>query len=301
MIIDVRCRYTAGAAASYYRAALAKSGRLPLIRSVNEGTEEAFFSEIAEAGITTAVSASGFNPGARLGKYDFPDRLASNDVLADVQARNPARFVAVGGIDVSNQFHDGLAEIQRCKEELSVNIFNVEPGRAPGCNPDDERLFPFYRQMEKQEGVLILQTSGLKGGQYLNYAHPDRVERIAEHFPGLNIVCAHGCYPYVREAIVIAMRRSNVWLSPEGYLWHLGHEDWLRAINKNFENFSSRFLFGTAYPLTPIKPFVENFLALDWKTEFLPRMLYMNALEALRLKGTGTFDSFYGTADENRP
>lgn len=299
MIIDVRCRYTAGAAASYYRAALTKSGRLPLIRSVNEGTEEAFFSEIAEAGITTAVSASGFNPGARLGKYDFPDRLASNDVLADVQARNPGRFVAVGGIDVSNQFHDGLAEIQRCKNELGVNIFNVEPGRAPGCNPDDEVLYPFYRQMEKQEGVLILQTSGLKGGRYLDYAHPDRVERVADRFPGLNIVCAHGCYPYVREAIAIAMRRSNIWLSPEGYLWHLGHHDWMRAINENFENFAHRFLFGTAYPLTPIKPFVENFLALDWKTEFLPRLLYLNALEALRLKGTRTFDSMYPALNES--
>jgi uncharacterized protein len=73
----------------------------------------------------------------------------------------------------------------------------------------------------------------------------------------------------------------------------------MRAINENFENFAHRFLFGTAYPLTPIKPFVENFLALDWKTQFLPRLLYLNALEALRLKGTRTFDSMYPALNES--
>lgn len=298
MIIDVRCRYTAGESASYFRTILAKNGRLPLIRSVNEGTEAAFFEEIEAAGITTAVSASGFNPGACLGKYELPDRTTSNDVLADVQRRNTGRFIAVGGIDVSNRFHSGLDEIRRCNNELGVNIFNIEPGRAPGCDLDDECLFPFYRLMEELGSVVILQTSGLKGGRYLNYAHPDRVERVAERFPELSIICAHGCYPYVREAIVMAMRRENVWLSPEGYLWHLGHDDWLRAVNKNFENFSRKFLFGSAFPLTPIKPFVENFLALNWEKEFLNRLLYRNALDALKLTRVSPFDRIYASSSE---
>lgn len=283
MIIDVRCRYTGGSSASYYRQQLSRSGRLDKIESLKEGTEESFFREITSAGITTAVSASGFNPGARLGKYTFPDRTTSNDELADVQKRNPGKFIACAGLDVSNTFHNALNEIERCYHDLDIKVFGIEPGRSPGCNPSDTALDPIYKKLEELNCTVIIQTSGLKGGKFLNYAHPDHIEIVSEKFPNLRIICAHGCYPYVREAIVIAMRRENIWLSPEGYLWHLGHEDWMRAINKNFEQFGHKFLFGSAYPLTPIKAFVDNFLNLQWEKEILPRILYKNAIEALNI------------------
>lgn len=285
-IIDVRCRYTGGITADYYRAQLLKSGRLHLIEALKEGTEAAFFAELDRAGVDVAVSASGFNPGATLGKYDLASRTTPNDFLAEIQSRHPKRFVAVGGLDVSGTFHDPMEEIEKCQTDYQIKVFNIEPGRAPAINPSDEQLFPVYERLEQMEATVIVQTSGLKGGTYLNYAHPDHIEIIAEHFPGLHIICAHGCYPYVREAIAIAMRRDNIWLSPEGYLWHLGHDDWMRAINYNFEGFAEKFLFGTAYPLTPLQLFVENFLKLPWKPEYLPGILYKNAIKALRLEGT---------------
>ncbi len=293
MIIDVRCRFTGGKSADYYRTQLKKSGRLALIESLKEGTEESFFNEIEKAGVTTAVSASGLNPGARLGKYILPDRTTLNDELAEIQKRNFGRFIACGGIDVSNTFHNSIDEIQRCVHNLNIKVFGIEPGRAPGCNPSDARLFAVYNILQELNCTVIIQTSGLKGGTYLNYAHPDHIEIVSEKFPDLRIICAHGCYPYVREAIAIAMRRNNIWLSPEGYLWHLGHEDWLRAINKNFEGFSKKFLFGSAFPLTPIKTFVENFIKLPWEDDVLPKLLYRNALDALNLHDNKDFIEFY--------
>jgi predicted TIM-barrel fold metal-dependent hydrolase len=297
MIIDVRCRFTGGESASYYRNQLRKSGRLELIESLKEGTEASFFREIETAGITTAVSASGLNPGAQLAKYALPDRTTSNDELADIQKRNPGKFIACGGIDVSDTFHNSLEEIERCVHALEIHVFGIEPGRAPGCNPSDPRLFPVYELLQDLDATIIIQTSGLKGGRYLNYAHPDHIEIICQHFPHLRIICAHGCYPYVREAIAVAMRRENIWLSPEGYLWHLGHEDWLRAINKDLEGFSNNFLFGSAYPLTPIKVFVENFRKLPWAEGVLPKLFYRNALEALNLSGNQVFCEQYDRGD----
>ncbi|MFM9916044.1 MAG: amidohydrolase family protein [Rhizobacter sp.] len=291
MIIDVRCRFTGGKSADYYREQLRKNGRLHLIESLKEGTEDSFFKEIEAAGITTAVSASGFNPGASLGKYNFSDRTTSNDELAEIQKRHPKKFIACGGLDVSNNFHHCLDEVLRCHYELGIHVFSIEPGRAPGCLPSDESLDEIYRLLQELNCTVIIQTSGLKGGKYLNYADPHHIEIIAEKFPSLRIICAHGCYPYVREAIVIAMRRNNIWLSPEGYLWHLGHEDWLRAINKDFEGFSNKFLFGSAYPLTPIKAFVDNFKALSFSEEVLPKLLYRNALTALNWNENEAFSN----------
>jgi predicted TIM-barrel fold metal-dependent hydrolase len=289
MIIDVRCRFTGGKSADYYRTQLKKNGRLELIESLKEGTEESFFNEIKGAGITTAVSASGLNPGTKIGKYILPDRTTLNDELAEIQKRNPGRFIACGGIDVSDTFHHSIDEIQRCFHDLSITVFGIEPGRAPGCNPSDSKIFDVYKILQELNCTVIIQTSGLKGGTYLNYAHPDHIEIVAEKFPNLRIICAHGCYPYVREAIAIAMRRNNIWLSPGGYLWHLGHDDWIRAINKNLEGFSNKFLFGSAFPLTPIKTFIENFIKLPWENDVLPKLFYKNALDALNLHGNEYF------------
>ncbi len=294
MIIDLRCRLTSGKASEYFASRMSHLGRLDRIAAFGDDSEQAFFDEIAAAGITTAVSVSGLNPGARIGRFDFPDRTTSNDYLSDAQKRHPRRLIAVGGIDVSNTFHDALAEIDRCVRALGMKAVCIEPGRAPGCDMDDERLFPVYEKCQALGITMILQTSGGNGGTYVDYAHPMHVERVAHAFPALRIVCGHGCYPYAREAITMAARRDNVWLAPDGYFFHLGHEDWVKAINYNLGGFVDKFTFASAYPLTAIKPFVENFMKVAWREEVLPKILYRNALAALGLENDATFRAFYG-------
>ena len=293
MIIDTRCRLTAGDAAGYFVNRMTHAGRVNRIGAFIDFSIDAFFAEIQAAGVTTAVSVSGLNPGAKLGRFDLPPRTTANDDLARVQRDNPGSFLAVGGIDVSNAFHDALAEIDRCANELNMRAVCIEPGRAPGCLISDERLYPIYEKCQYLDLTMIIQTSGGLGGQYVDYANPKYVEIIAETFPRLRIICGHGCYPYVREAIVVASRRDNVWLSPDGYFFHMGHEDWVRAINYNLMGFSERFLFGSAYPLTAIGLFVENFMKVSWREEVLEKILYRNALKALGLENDPVFRQMY--------
>ncbi len=293
MIIDTRCRLTAGDAAGYFVNRMTHAGRMNRIGAFTDFSTDSFFEEIQAAGVTTAVSVSGLNPGAKLGRFDLPPRTTSNDDLARVQRDNPGSFLAVGGIDVSNAFHDALAEIDRCANELNMRAVCIEPGRAPGCLISDERLYPIYEKCQYLDLTMIIQTSGGLGGQYVDYANPKYVEIMAETFPRLRIICGHGCYPYVREAIVMASRRDNVWLSPDGYFFHMGHEDWVRAINYNLMSFSERFLFGSAYPLTAIGLFVENFMKVSWREEVLEKILYRNALKALGLENDPVFRQMY--------
>lgn len=295
-IIDFRCRLTTAAGAAYFHDRMAGLGRLDRVPALAQGGEDAFFNEIAAAGITTAVSVSGLNPGARLGRYDLPPRTTSNDLLADVQRRHPGRFVAVAGIDVSNTFHDAQAEIERCVRDLGLNAICIEPGRAPGCLLNDRRLYPIYEQCQAHGVVVVAQTSGALGGRLVDDANPRHVEEVADDFRDLHIVCGHGCYPYVREAIVMASRRDNVWLSPDIYFFHLGHEDWFKAINSNLMGFAERFLFASSYPLTALGPYVQNFLRLPWAEDVLERILYRNALRALKIERYPALGELYGTA-----
>lgn len=283
MIIDCRCRLTLAGEAEYFRDRVSHAGQLGRVPGLRAQTIEAFFAELDAAGVTTALSVSGCNPGAKFGRFELPARTSSNEVMAEVQATYPGRFIGVAGIDVSNQMHDARHELKRCVEELGLFVVFIEPGRAPGCNLDDPLLYPLYEYCEAQRVTLVPQTSGLLGGKLLDYANPKYIEKVASDFPGLNIICGHGCYPYVREAIVMACRYDNVWLAPDSYLYHLGHADWLQAVNFNALGFASRFVFASAYPLNALAEQVEKFRGLPWKPETLPKLLCDNAAAALRL------------------
>lgn len=296
MIIDVRCRVTIPEAGSYFvttlKAHSVKKGRYEQIQAYREGTIEAFFHEIGEYGITTAVSVSGNNPGIKIGSTIMPDRTTSNDLMAQLQREHWGRFIGVAGIDAGNVFHNAIDEIERC-HQLGLRGVFIEPGRSPGCNLDDRRLYPIYEKCVERDMTLFPQTSGPKGAKNIDYANPKAVDQVAEDFPDLRIICGHGCYPYVREAIVVAVRRDNVYMSPDAYILELGTEDWLKAVNQNIRGFQDKFLFGSAYPLQPLKPVMEAYDKLPWNREVLPKIFYKNALRALKLEDDPTFKEMY--------
>lgn len=93
MIIDCRCRLTVGGAADYFVDRVTLAGKMEGVPALLERTHEAFFAELDGAGVTTAVSVSGCNPGARLGRFDLPARSTSNDLQAEMQRAHPRRFV----------------------------------------------------------------------------------------------------------------------------------------------------------------------------------------------------------------
>lgn len=111
----------------------------------------------------------------------------------------------------------------------------------------------------------------------------------------MRILAGHGCYPYVREAIILAARNENVFVSPDMYVIQLGTEDWLKAVNSKFFGFHDQFLFGSGFPAVPIKPFMNEFWKIPWNEDILPKILYKNALRAFKLEDDPTFKQIYGS------
>jgi predicted TIM-barrel fold metal-dependent hydrolase len=286
MIIDARCRITTPEAGEFFTRLAAQRG----VRSA--GHIDDFFREITEAGITTAVSVSGNNPTIQFGRIRVPDRTMSNDVMAAIQRDHPGKFIGVAGIDAGNAFHDAVAELTRC-HGLGLRTVFIEPGHSPGCNIDDPLLDPIYETCLALNMTVIPQTSGPTGGRNIDYANPVHLDKLADRFPALRIVAGHGCYPYVREAIIVAARRENVYLSPDSYLFDMGTEDWVKAVNSTHYGIRDRFLFGSAYPAVQLKPYVEAFLRLPWQPEVRKNILYRNALRAFDLENDPVFGRLY--------
>ena len=99
--------------------------------------------------------------------------------------------------------------------------------------------------------------------------------------------------PLIREAIIVAARRENLYESPDSYLFDMGTEDWITAVNSNHYGVADRFLFGTAYPAVPLKSYMERFFALPLQAEAFPKMLYQNALRAFDLEKDPVFRKLY--------
>jgi len=293
MIIDIRCRLSTKKMGKYFYERVKAAGKLDQIPALKEGTIEAFFRDLKEAGVTTAVSASGNNPGKNVGNRVRPARTTSNDEMAAIQKKHYGRIIGVAGIDAGGIFHNPLEELERCVKKLGLKVACIEPSRSPDCPLNDKNLYPLYHKCSDMGVPVIIQTNCM-GAEKLDYMHPDRVDEVAADFPKLNIICGHGCYPWVREMIIVAGRRNNVFPSPDSHAINgLGTDLWVEAVNRNLYGMANKFIFGTAYPLYPLKHMVDAYFQLPWKKEVLPQIMYKNALRALKLENDLVFKKMY--------
>ncbi|HEY7676436.1 MAG TPA: amidohydrolase family protein, partial [Candidatus Methylomirabilis sp.] len=111
---------------------------------------------------------------------------------------------------------------------------------------------------------------------------PVPLDHVAAEFPTLPLIAAHGCWPWVTEALHVAFRRLNVYISPDMYLVNCpGWRDYVEAANSYLQD---RFLFATAYPFLPLRETVAHVRRLPFRRHVLPKVLYGNAA---RLLGIG--------------
>ena len=79
----------------------------------------------------------------------------------------------------------------------------------------------------------------------------------------------------------MACRRPNVYLNPDAYGVSMpGYQQWVEAANTYL---ADRLLFGTAFPIVPLKPMVEAFRRPAWRDGVREKVEYKNAQTLLRL------------------
>ncbi len=229
--------------------------------------------EMDEAGIRIGV-VTGRQAGGRMGRVD-------NAAIARLTGDYPGRFVAYAGIDVS----DIVAARNEMRRVLDGKAFKgvvVESGCADvPVYADDPSLAAVFGDCE-DAGVPVLLMAGGNAGPDLTYSHPVQIDRLAARHPKLQIVSAHGSWPWVNEVLGVAYRRTNVWLSPDMYMFLPGWQMYIEAANGYLRE---RFLFGTAYPALPFKETVERFLSMPLAPAVVDAVLYRNAERLLGMAG----------------
>jgi predicted TIM-barrel fold metal-dependent hydrolase len=233
---------------------------------------ELFTAEMDEAGI-----AKGILVGRQAGH-----RVASNDDIAELRDMYPDRFpVAIAGIS-GTEVDAAVAEIERTMTELGFAGVALDPGWwTPPCYVDDRRIYPLYAKCAELGGVLYL-TCSLMQGPDISYAEPYRIQRVANDFPTLQIVVVHGAFPFTHAMLGVMIAnapRGNLWVLPDFFQFipgFPGAQDWVDAANHYL---SDRLLYGSSYPVRPLKQSLEEFRRFSYRPEVLERLLWKNAAE----------------------
>lgn len=244
-----------------------------------EGSLELFFEEMSEAGIDYTVALGRNSPEMLVGERRFPAGIIPNEHVLELQTRYPDRVVGMAGVDVSNQIHDAVAEIDEFVGQRGLKGVFVEPQRALPGQPDDPAVMPVYEKC-LEYGVPVSIMSGPFAGPDIGYTDPRHIDAVATRYPDLNIIAGHGAWPYVTEIIAVAFKHPNVYVSPDIYHFVPGSEGYVTAANGFM---ADQLLFGTAYPIRPLGQTVEDFKTLPFEPEALNKALGLNAQRLLGL------------------
>jgi predicted TIM-barrel fold metal-dependent hydrolase len=211
---------------------------------------------------------------------DMLGSISNEDVHA-ICKTYPTQFVGIAGVDPTSR----KAAIQSIDASMKAGFrgVTIEPGAYPvPMYADDRRLYPIYAHLEDRNIPVVIMTGG-NAGPDLSYSSPIPLDRVAGDFPSLKIVVSHGNWPWVHEILHVAFRRSNIYLSPDMYLYNLpGMDDWIKAANGWL---ADRFIYASAYPLTPLLDYAKWFKTLPLRADVMEKCVYKNAAALLGIKG----------------
>ncbi len=151
-------------------------------------------------------------------------------------------------------------------------------------SPDDPLAFPVYEKASTL-GIPILFHAGLswQPGAKLKYGHPLRFEDVAATFPELNIVLAHLAWPWVVDAVALALKYPNVYLDTAA-LYFDNPVDFLRyAMTQQvpltvFErSLRKQLVFGSDNPRIETKAMAKAVRSLGLSEECLELVFRGNA------------------------
>ncbi len=213
----------------------------------------------------------------------------NNYDLIDLLSEYPDRFIGVPNIDPLDG-EMALKEIDELVTNGPCQAIILESGiagmgigattNAECLTDNDPRIYPIYEKCQN-EHIPVLFTCSSLAYPYCDSNIPNHIDQVAHDFPQLQMVICHGGWPWVQSMCGVAVKRANVWLSPDIYMINApGYRDYFDAANYMLQD---RFLFGSAYPGMSMKICID-FCQEHLRPEVLEKFMYDNAAKLLSLK-----------------
>ena len=219
--------------------------------------------EYSESDVTTCIcmGLSETAPGRT------PDAWAINPMLADLH-NQPSSMRVCLGINPHAMDNEAVERIEAaiCGKQI-VAGFKIYAGYYH-VDVNDKIYEPIYKlASEKKLTVAIHGGETYFKGGLLEYSRPIHVDKLAYAYSDMKIVICHLGFPWVMEACEIAAKNANVYVDISGLVVggaaecdQMRKEPLLRDYYRQGLMFLGNYrkvIFGTDWPLVPIKPYIE--------------------------------------------
>lgn len=224
-----------------------------------------------ELGIATLLVVTG-DPHTSRTKFDFHEVTARWEETEALAARYPGRFAALWVIDIDQ----GMAGVDRAAHALDqdwvVGVYNHV--HSFDRRFDHADYYPFYALCAQRDVPVVMQAGTSGGLAPSECGHPIGIDRPAIYFPDVSFVLSHLGWPWVTEAIAMALKFPNVYLGTGAYPplhWSAEVVDFIRRPGRR------KVMFGTNFPTVGHRHALGQLDQLDLTDEVRDLLLEGNA------------------------
>ena len=232
------------------------------------GTVADILSIMDKAGIQKA-----FLIAADLGIWRIPYKKIQETV-----AEYPERFYALAGINPEEGMK-GVRRLEKAVKEMGFKGAHVYPHwfKTP---PNDRIYYPFYAKCVELDIPIEIQIGHSAQTFLPSVAHPMTLDDIAIYFPELKIVGIHIGWPWVEQALAVALKHPNVYLGSDAHApkyWDPKFVHFLKTRGKD------KVIFGTDFPIISFERAMTEIQQYNLSEEIQQKFLRDNAIRIFQL------------------
>ena len=216
-------------------------------------------------------------------------RICSNELIAEL-CRRSDRFIGFASVDPHRK--TAAKELEQAIKKLKLRGLKLAPPMQEFYPNDPKLAYPIYEAAQALK-IPVVFHAGMSWEPRVRskFGQPLLLEDAAFDFPDLNIVIAHFGWPWVNEAVMLALKYPNVYLdtsclyfdNPTEFLaWVMTKQVPLSAIEKSLRH---KIVFGSNYPRVEIKNMVKAVKALGLSEACLQLVFEGNAKKLLGEQG----------------
>lgn len=213
-------------------------------------------------------------------------QIYSNEQIAEL-SRMDDRFIGFASVDP----HKGSAvdDLEHAVKDLGLRGLNFSPPTQEFYPNDTKLAYPIYKKAQTL-GIPALFHAGMswQPNVRLKYGYPMYLEDVAHDFPELSIVIAHFAWPWVLEAVMLALKYPNVYIdtsclyfdNPKEFItFVMTKQVPLSVIEKSLRH---KVIFGSNYPRIEIKNMAKAVREVGLSEECLELIFDENPKRLLR-------------------
>ncbi len=241
-----------------------------------------FFMEMREAGVEKAV----------LLPLDCSKRhnceIVSNEIITELMNKY-SYFIGFASVDPTME--NACLKLEEAIINLGLKGLNLDPAIQGFFIDDKTNAYPIYELCQSLKIPIIIHCGlNWSPSALVKYSRPYMLDEVALNFPDLSIVISHFGWPWVDEALMIAIKRPNVYLDTAILYSGTPSETYKKIFESHIglevleRSLRTKILFGSNYPRIDMRRSVRGINNLCLSNEFKEMVFNDNAKTLLGFK-----------------